>query len=109
MPGSCEDVDAIATAVGLPSSEYPVNTYVARPIRYSRFDSIRLEAVFAALSPTRRELRTYASPKRAEATVRRYMAPAMRAKRTLPASEVGDESVGVILWASEVFLVQPNV
>ena len=28
MPGSCEDVDAIATAVGLPSSEYPVNTYV---------------------------------------------------------------------------------
>ena len=27
MPGSCEDVDAIATAVGLPSSEYPVNTY----------------------------------------------------------------------------------
>ena len=29
MPGSCEDVDAIATAVGLPSSEYPVNTYIA--------------------------------------------------------------------------------
>ena len=28
MPGRCEDVDAIATAVGLPSSEYPVNTYV---------------------------------------------------------------------------------
>ena len=29
MPGSCEDVDAIATAVGLPSSAYPVNTYPA--------------------------------------------------------------------------------
>ena len=27
MPGRCEDVDAIATAVGLPSSAYPVNTY----------------------------------------------------------------------------------
>ena len=29
MPGSCEDVDAIATAVGLPSSAYHVNTYDA--------------------------------------------------------------------------------
>ena len=28
MPGRSEDVDAIATAVGLPSSAYPVNTYV---------------------------------------------------------------------------------
>ena len=33
MPGRSEDVDAIATALGLPSSAYPVNTYLKQVTR----------------------------------------------------------------------------